>query len=249
MRHLANPLKSLLFAAVLSSSYAAASTSYVADFNGPGLDPGLETHTIRDRSSPTATEVSGIELPWILGIDQNYLSLAKTFTLPGHTSDDIPLVLISFATTGDFVATVTTNSVYDGAGYGGFFFSNSNGFTGIRVDTNAVSNDGLDVFNPVHYSVPTGAIVTLRIMRQGDTLTTSFKPEGAPDFIQLTSFTSPIVLGDAYFDMSAYSNQVDATALLFQHLEITAVPEPEMLSMLLGGLAVLGWRSRRRTAA
>ena len=249
MHYLVAPLKSLLFAALLASSYATASTTYVADFNGPSLDPGLALQTIKNRSSSAPTTVPGVSLPWIAGIDNGYLSLAKTFTLPGHGSDDIPMAYTTFATTGDFVATVTTDSSYDGAGYGGFFFYNNNGFTGLRVDTNAVSNEGVPIFNPAYVSTPTGAVVTLRIARHNDTLTSSYKPDGASDFIVLSSVTSSLVLGDAYFDMSVYSDQMYATALLFQHLTITQVPEPETFAMLLGGLAVIGRLARRRPVA
>ncbi len=249
MRYLVTPLKSLLFAALLASSYATAGTTYVADFNGPSLDPDLALQTIKNRSSPAATVVPGVSLPWIAGIDSGYLSLAKTFTLPGHASDDIPMAYTTFATTGDFVATVTTDSSYDGAGYGGLFFYNNNGFTGIRVDTNAVSTDGLGIFNPAYVSTPAGAVVTLRIARHNDTLTRSYKPDGASNFIVLSSITNPLLLGDAYFDMSVYSNQMYATALLFQHLTITQVPEPQTFAMLLAGLAVIGRRTRRRPAS
>ncbi len=242
-------LKAVLLAGGLASGSAQSNTSYVADFNGPGLDAGLQLETIHNIST-TGTLVPGVSLPWIVGSSGGYLSIAKTFTLPGQDSDDLPMVATSFATAGDFVATVVANSSYNGASPGAFFiFYNNHGFTGLRVTPDSANNDGLGNLTPDYHSFSATPTVTLRLERHGDTLVKSYKPDGAAGFIVTSSFTSPLLLGDAYFQMSNRSNGMDATAILFQHLTISAVPEPATFGMLLGGLAVLGWRWRRRSNA
>lgn len=226
--------------ALLTTLQAKAATDYTADFTTDALDPGLRVSMYKNGSwSP------GAVLPWIVGSGDGYLLLAKTAALPGQPFPDGPHVQTTFGTVGDFVATVTANSAYNGAGGAGFFVDSQYGYTGISFGTSWLNDSAGDGYTPNGYHASATAQITLQIKRVGDTLTKSYKLDGQSDFTLISSLTdSATVPGWVIFDLTNYSDEPGA--VMFTSFSVTAVPEPETWAMLLGGLAMLGLVRRRR---
>lgn len=235
-------LRALCGLAMLATLQARADTAYTADFSTVALDPHLGTNMLKNGVwSP------GVVLPWIVGTGDGYLLLAKIATLPGQQFDDGPHVQTQFGTTGDFIATVTADSSYNGAGGAGFFMDSAYGYTGISFGTNWLNDAAGDGYASNGYSAVSTALVTLQIKRVGDTLTKSYKLDGQSGFTQISSLTANNVPGWAIFDLTNYSSQPGAVMFTSFNIQpLAAVPEPETWAMLLGGLALVGVQARRR---
>ncbi|TFW29081.1 PEP-CTERM sorting domain-containing protein [Duganella callida] len=187
----------------------------------------------------------GVVLPWIVQSGDGYLLLAKTASLPGQPFADGPHVQTNFGTVGDFVATVTTDSAYNGGGGAGFFMDSQSGYTGIGFGTNWVSDSAGDGYVANGYHASATSQLTLQIKRVGDTLTKSYKLAGQSDFTLISSLTdSATVPGWVIFDLTNYSDVPGA--VMFTSFSIAAVPEPQTWAMLAGGLAALGVLRRRQ---
>jgi hypothetical protein len=232
-------LRALCALAMLATLQARADTAYTADFSTAALDPGLGASMFKDGVwSP------GVVLPWIVSTGNGYLLLAKTASLPGQPFADGPHVQTQVGTSGDFIATVTANSAYNSAGGAGFFMDTQAGYTGISFGTNWLNDSAGDGYASNGFSAESTLLLTLQIKRVGDTLTKSYKLDGQSGFTQISSLTADTVPGWAIFDLTNYSEQPGA--VMFTSFSVTAVPEPETWTMLLGGLALAGLQARRR---
>lgn len=237
---------------LLAAAQAQANTGYVADFQSTTVDPSLVPSMVKNGGYNSGTNLPitpGVALPWMVSSGGGDLTLAKTFTLPGNLYVDGPHVFTNFGTTGDFVATVTTDSSFNGAGAAGFFLDSSFGYTGISFGTSWLNDSGGNGFSSTGYNAAATPLLTLQIKRQGDTLTKSYKLDGASAFTIISTFTNPGVEGYVGFDLTNWSDQTAATAVQFSSFTITpltAVPEPASYAMLLGGLGLVGWLARRR---
>lgn len=228
--------------ALLVSLQAKADTAYTADFSTAVLDPGLTASMFKDGSfSP------GVVLPWILTSGDGYLLLAKTLSLPGQAFSDGPHVQTNFATYGDFVATVTADSTYNGAGGAGFFMDTATGYTGIGFGSNWLNDSAGGSYASNGFATSSTNLLTLQIKRVGTTLTKSYMLDGQSDFTLISSFTGASVAGWAIFDLTNYADQASAVKFTSFNIEpLAAVPEPATWAMLLGGLALVGVQARRR---
>lgn len=229
----------------LAVSPAHADTAYVADFSSPTLDPALRIIQLQD-----GVFKPGVAGPWSVGTGSGALVLAKTFSPPGDPYPDGPHVGTKIAMTGDFVATVTADSTYNGAGGGGFFLNANGGYSGISFGTNWLNDSAGQGYESTGYSALATPLITLEIRRVGATLTKSYKLDGQSGFTQISSLTDASVIGNAWFDLTNYGGQPAATALLFTSFSVlplaAPVPEPETYAMLLAGLGLIGAVSRRR---
>ena len=226
---------------LLAAAQSRADTSYVADFSTPTLDPGLVSGMIKGGQF-----TPGVVLPWIVSTGTGTLVLAKTFTLPGNQYIDGPHINMTTGMTGDFIATATADSSYNGAGGGGFFMDSAYGYTGFSFGTNWLHDTAGINFASTGYAADVTPLVTLQIARHGDTLTKSYKLDGQSGFTVISALTNPGVAGWANFDMTNYGGDTAATAVQFTSFSVQAVPEPASYAMLLGGLGLVGWLARRR---
>ncbi|WP_195763552.1 PEP-CTERM sorting domain-containing protein [Duganella guangzhouensis] len=229
---------------LLTALQAKANTTYVADFSTSTLDPNLQVHILKNGSwSPD------VVLPWIVSTGDGYLALAKTFTLPGSIYPDGPHVQTNVGIAGDFIATVTADSSYNGAGGAGFFLDTPTGYTGISFGTNWLGDSAGDGFSSTGYSAVATPLITLQITRIGNTLTKAYKLDGQSGFTVISSLTDDSTTGWAWFDLTNYSDQTAATAVLFTSFtveQLAPVPEPQTWAMLAGGLVLLGALQRRQ---
>ncbi|NGZ86008.1 PEP-CTERM sorting domain-containing protein [Duganella aceris] len=233
-------LKTLCGLAMLATFQARADTAYTADFSTAALDPGLAASMYKNGAwSP------GVVMPWIVSTGSGYLLLAKTVSLPGQPFADGPHVQTQVGVTGDFVATVTADSSYNGAGGAGFFMDSAAGYTGISFGTSWLNDSAGDGYASNGFSAVSTALVTLQIKRVGDTLTKSYKLDGQSDFSLISSLTATTVPGWAIFDLTNYSDQPGAVMFnSFSVMPLAAVPEAETWAMLLLGLALVGARAQ-----
>lgn len=233
-------LRALCGLAMLATLQARADTAYTADFSTATLDPGLHASMLKDGVwSP------GVVMPWIVGTGNGYLLLAKTASLPGQPFADGPHVQTNVGVTGDFVATVTADSSYNGAGGAGFFMDSASGYTGISFGTNWLNDSAGDGYASNGFSTVGTALVTLQIKRVGDTLTKSYKLDGQSDFSLISSLTADTVPGWAIFDLTNYSDQPGAVMFnSFSVMPLSAVPDAQTWALLLAGLTLVGARAQ-----
>lgn len=233
--------------AMLATASVKADTSYTADFTSPTLDPGLRVSMLQE-----GVWTPGVFAPWSVGTGDGYLSLFKGPT-PGNSEQDGPHVQTNFGTTGDFIATVTTDSTFNGNNGAGFFLDINGGYTGISFGTGWLNDAAGNGFTANGYWTEATPLLTLQIKRAGSTLTKSYKLDGQSDFTIFSTLSSDLVLGTAIFDLTNYGHDVNPTGVLFNSFTITPVPEPGTYAMLLMGLASVGLmacrRNRRNNAA
>jgi hypothetical protein len=249
MRFNSTRLLQALAGLVLLMSLQARAADYTADFNSTTLDPGSQVHSFEQ-----GVWQPGVVAPWSLTTGNGYLSIAKSVSEAGNPYPDGPHVQTLVGIIGDFVATVTADSRGNGSGGAGFFFDSAYGFSGISFGTNWLGDSAGDGYLNSGFNTVSTPVVTLQIQRIGDTLTKSYQLDGQAGFTTFSTLSDANVPGWAWFDLTNYSDQLDATEVLFSNfsvvqLNVSAVPEPQAYAMLLAGLALVGVLSRRRRGA